>query len=187
MSFSTSTCSILDDHISPRRSALLMARSVLRTSGTNSNGVVQETALPSSEMWHVPNYFSRHSPSGTLSDIIIASSGLRIKVSFGSGCHHHLPDRNRAQALISVLALPLYCVMRMRLKLKGHSASPETALKILAKVQRFTAFRRRNLRRRLKSSHTRLGYRVTVATSWGCLACLMLIVALTVFVKGVVR
>jgi hypothetical protein len=29
--------------------------------------------------------------------------------------------------------------MRMRLKAKGHSASPRTALEILAKVQRFTA------------------------------------------------
>ena len=29
--------------------------------------------------------------------------------------------------------------MRMRLKAKGHSASPRTALEILAKVQRHTA------------------------------------------------
>jgi hypothetical protein len=31
-------------------------------------------------------------------------------------------------------------VMRMRLKAKGHSASPKTALEILAKVQRFTTY-----------------------------------------------
>ena len=54
--------------------------------------------------------------------------------------HHRLPDRIRAHALICFLALTLYRVMRMRLKAKGHSASPKTALEILAKVQRFTAY-----------------------------------------------
>ena len=54
--------------------------------------------------------------------------------------HHRLPDRIRAHALICFLALVLYRVMRMRLKAKGHSASPKTALEILAKVQRFTAY-----------------------------------------------
>ena len=49
--------------------------------------------------------------------------------------HHRLPDRIRAHALICFLALTLYRVMRMRLKAKGHSASPKTALEILAKVQ----------------------------------------------------
>ncbi len=53
--------------------------------------------------------------------------------------HHRLPDRIRAHALICFLALTLYRVMRMRLKAKGHSASPKTALESLAKVQRFTA------------------------------------------------
>ena len=53
--------------------------------------------------------------------------------------HHRLPDRIRAHALICFLALILYRVMRMRLNAKGHSASPKTALDILAKVQRFTA------------------------------------------------
>jgi hypothetical protein len=54
--------------------------------------------------------------------------------------HHRLPDRIRAHALICFLALVLYRVMRMRLKAKGHSASPKTALEILAKVQQFTAY-----------------------------------------------
>ena len=56
--------------------------------------------------------------------------------------HHRLPDRIRAHALICFLALTLYRVTRMRLKAKGHSASPKTALEILAKVQRFTALYR---------------------------------------------
>jgi hypothetical protein len=42
--------------------------------------------------------------------------------------HHRLPDRIRAHALICFLALVLTRVMRMRLKAKGHSASPRTAL-----------------------------------------------------------
>jgi transposase len=54
--------------------------------------------------------------------------------------HHRLPDRIRAHALICFLALVLYRIMRMRLKAKGHSASPKTALEILAKVQQFTAY-----------------------------------------------
>lgn len=54
--------------------------------------------------------------------------------------HHRLPERIRAHALICFLALTLYRVMRMRLKAKGHAASPKTALEILAKVQRFTAY-----------------------------------------------
>ena len=53
--------------------------------------------------------------------------------------HHRLPDRIRAHALICFLALTLYRVMRMRLKAKGHGASPKTALEILAKVQRHNA------------------------------------------------
>ena len=41
---------------------------------------------------------------------------------------HRLPDRIRAHAPICYLALVLYRVMRMKLKAKGHSASPRTAL-----------------------------------------------------------
>lgn len=53
--------------------------------------------------------------------------------------HHRLPDRIRAHALICFLALTLYRVMSMRLKAKGHAASPKAALEILAKVQRHNA------------------------------------------------
>jgi len=53
--------------------------------------------------------------------------------------HHRLPDRIRAHALICFLALVLYRVMRMRLKARGHSASPRTALDLLARIQKHTA------------------------------------------------
>lgn len=53
--------------------------------------------------------------------------------------HHRLPDRIRAPALICFLALVLYRVMRMRLKARGHSASPRTALDLLARIQKHTA------------------------------------------------
>jgi len=53
--------------------------------------------------------------------------------------HHRLPDRIRAHALICFLALVLYRVMRMRLKAKGHSASPRTALDLLGRIQKHTA------------------------------------------------
>jgi transposase len=53
--------------------------------------------------------------------------------------HHRLPDRIRAHAMICFLALVLYRVMRMRLKAKGHSASPRTALDLLERIQRHTS------------------------------------------------
>ena len=53
--------------------------------------------------------------------------------------HHRLPDRIRAHALICFLALVLFRVMRMRLKAKGHSASPRTALDLLACIHRHHA------------------------------------------------
>ena len=53
--------------------------------------------------------------------------------------HHRLPDRIRAHALICFLALVLDRVIRMRLKAKGHSASPRTALDLLARIQKHTA------------------------------------------------
>ena len=52
--------------------------------------------------------------------------------------HHRLPDRIRAHALICFLALVLHRVMRMRLKAKGHPASPRTALDLLARIQKHT-------------------------------------------------
>jgi hypothetical protein len=53
--------------------------------------------------------------------------------------HHRLPDRIRAHALICFMALTLYRVMRMRLKAQKHSASPRTALDLLARIQKHTA------------------------------------------------
>ncbi|TDW39148.1 hypothetical protein LY39_02179, partial [Roseinatronobacter bogoriensis subsp. barguzinensis] len=54
--------------------------------------------------------------------------------------HHRLPDRIRAHALICFLALTLHRVMRMRLKAKGHHASPQLALDILSRIQKHTAY-----------------------------------------------
>ena len=53
--------------------------------------------------------------------------------------HHRLPDRIRAHALICFLALVLHRVMRMRLKARGHGASPRAALDLLARIQKHTA------------------------------------------------
>jgi hypothetical protein len=53
--------------------------------------------------------------------------------------HHRLPDRIRAHALICFLALTLHRVMRMRLKAKGHTASPQVVLDILSRIQKHTA------------------------------------------------
>jgi hypothetical protein len=53
--------------------------------------------------------------------------------------HHRLPDRIRAHALICFLALVLYRIMRMRLKARGHKASPRTALDLLGRIQKHTA------------------------------------------------
>jgi transposase len=50
--------------------------------------------------------------------------------------YHRLPERIRAHASICFMALILYGVMRQRLKAAGHSASPESALAQLRKIQR---------------------------------------------------
>jgi transposase len=49
---------------------------------------------------------------------------------------HRLPERIKAHASICFMALILYRVMRQRLKLAGHNASPETALAQLRRIQR---------------------------------------------------
>ncbi len=50
---------------------------------------------------------------------------------------HRLPERICAHVLICFLALVLHRVMRMRLKVKGHTASPERVLlQMLRQVQR---------------------------------------------------
>lgn len=54
--------------------------------------------------------------------------------------HHRLPDRIRAHALICFLALVLHRIIRMRLKAKGHSASPQVTLDILSRIQKHTAY-----------------------------------------------
>ena len=46
-----------------------------------------------------------------------------------------IPEHTRAHAMICFLALVLYRVMRMRLKAKGHYASPRTALDLLERIQ----------------------------------------------------
>lgn len=51
---------------------------------------------------------------------------------------HRLPERIKAHASICFMALMLYRVMRRRLKLAGHEASPETALAQLRRIQRQT-------------------------------------------------
>ena len=51
---------------------------------------------------------------------------------------HRLPERIRAHASICFMALILYRVMRQRLKLAGHAASPETALAHMRRIQRHT-------------------------------------------------
>jgi hypothetical protein len=53
--------------------------------------------------------------------------------------HHRLPDRIRAHALICFLALVLYRVMRMRLRARGHRASPRAALDLFTRIQKHTA------------------------------------------------
>ncbi|MBV8037237.1 IS1634 family transposase [Roseateles sp.] len=50
--------------------------------------------------------------------------------------YHRLPERIRAHASICFMALILYRVMRQRLKLAGHHASPESALAQLRRIQR---------------------------------------------------
>jgi hypothetical protein len=51
---------------------------------------------------------------------------------------HRLPERIKAHARLCFMALILYRVMRARLKLAGHEASPESALAQLRRIQRHT-------------------------------------------------
>ena len=48
---------------------------------------------------------------------------------------HRRPDRIRAHAMICFIALVLYRVLRMRLKDKGSTYSPERALEIVRQIQ----------------------------------------------------
>ena len=49
-----------------------------------------------------------------------------------------LPERIKAHASLCFMALILYRVMRARLKLAGHEASPESALAHMRRIQRHT-------------------------------------------------
>jgi transposase len=51
---------------------------------------------------------------------------------------HRLPERIRAHASICFMALIMYRVMRLRLKLAGSELSPESALDELRRIQRHT-------------------------------------------------
>ena len=51
---------------------------------------------------------------------------------------HRLPERIKAHASLCFMALIVYRVMRARLKLAGHEASPESALAQLRRIQRHT-------------------------------------------------
>ena len=53
--------------------------------------------------------------------------------------YHRLPERIRAHAQICFLALVLYRVMRMRLKARGNSLSPTSALQLLGRIQQHRA------------------------------------------------
>ncbi len=49
--------------------------------------------------------------------------------------YHRLPERIRAHAQICYLALVLHRVMRMRLRAKGSTLSPTSALRLLSRIQ----------------------------------------------------
>ena len=51
---------------------------------------------------------------------------------------HRLPRRIRAHSLICFMALILYRVMRMRLKVSGREESPTRLLELLRRVQQQT-------------------------------------------------
>jgi len=74
----------------------------------------------------------------SLADIERGFRGLKSDIEIAP-VHHRLPDRIRAHALICFMALTLYRVMRIRLKAQRHTASPSTALNLLARIQKHTA------------------------------------------------
>jgi transposase len=109
---------------------------------------VNETALAEAELFDGRLALLTNAPDLTPSDIVARYKALAdIERGFRvlksdieiAPVHHRLPDRIRAHALICFLALVLWRVMRMRLKARGHSASPRTALDLLARIQKHTA------------------------------------------------
>ena len=109
---------------------------------------VEETALAAAELFDGKLALITNAPDLTPADAVARyraladiERGFRVLKSDIeiAPVHHRLPDRIRAHALICFLALVLYRVMRMRLKAKGHAASPRTALDLLARIQKHTA------------------------------------------------
>ncbi len=109
---------------------------------------VEETALAEAELFDGKLALITNAPDLTpaeavaryraLADIERGFRVLKSDIEIAP-VHHRLPDRIRAHALICFLALVLHRVMRMRLKAKGHAASPRTALDLLARIQKHTA------------------------------------------------
>ena len=109
---------------------------------------VDEDAVANAELFDGKLALITNAPDLTPSEAVVRYKGLAdIERGFRvlksdieiAPVHHRLPDRIRAHALICFLALVLYRVMRMRLRAKGHSASPRTALDLLARIQRHQA------------------------------------------------
>jgi hypothetical protein len=109
---------------------------------------VQEAAIAEAELFDGKLALLTNAPDLTPAETVLRYKSLAdIERGFRvlksdieiAPVHHRLPERIRAHALICFLALVLYRVMRMRLKAKGHSASPRTALDLLARIQKHTA------------------------------------------------
>jgi transposase len=108
---------------------------------------VDDDAIAEAELFDGKLTLITNAPDLTAADAVARYKGLAdIERGFRvlksdieiAPVHHRLPDRIRAHAMICFLALVLYRVMRMRLKAKGHSASPRTALDLLERIQRHT-------------------------------------------------
>jgi transposase len=109
---------------------------------------VNETALADAELFDGKLALITNAPDLSPAEAVARYKGLAdIERGFRvlksdieiAPVHHRLPDRIRAHAMICFMALVLYRVMRRRLKAKGHSASPRTALDLLARIQRHSA------------------------------------------------
>ena len=109
---------------------------------------IDEDAIAEAELFDGKLALITNAPDLTAADAVARYKGLAdIERGFRvlksdieiAPVHHRLPDRIRAHAMICFLALVLYRVMRMRLKAKGQSASPRTALSLLARIQKHTA------------------------------------------------
>jgi hypothetical protein len=109
---------------------------------------VDDDAIAEAELFDGKLTLITNAPDLTPSDAVARYKGLAdIERGFRvlksdieiAPVHHRLPDRIRAHAMICFLALVLYRVMRMRLKAKGHSACPRTALDLLERIQQHVA------------------------------------------------